>query len=351
MKPLVSILIPAYNAEKWIGYTLQCAVNQTWPRKEIIVVDDGSRDSTAELARGFASKNVKVVSTENRGLSGAVNNAYKLCQGDYIQELDADDLLSPDKIERQVLALQEIGNKRILASSPWAPFHFRANRAHFVPNSLWQDLSPVEWLLRKMGENLHMGTSTWLLSREIAEAAGPWDENLQYDQDGEYICRVLLASQGTRFVPEGRMYYRASGSNQLSYVGNSDKKRESLLRSMKLHIQYLQSLEDSCRVRKACLKYLRSWSIAFYPETPDMFAELQAVASQLGGQLEPPRLTWKLAWMEPFFGRRAAQRTLMAIQEKRASLITTWDKAMYEWENRKALSGRSTGARSVMQQH
>ncbi len=350
MKPLVSILIPAYNAEKWIGYTLQSAVNQTWAHKEIIVVDDGSRDRTAEVAKGFAAKGVKVVSTENRGLSGAQNNAFKLCQGDYMQLLDADDLLSPDKIERQVTALQKIGNKRILASSPWAPFYFRANRAQFVPNSLWQDLSPVEWLLRKMGESLHMGNFTWLVSREIAEAAGPWNESLQYDQDGEYFCRVLLASQGTIFVPEGRAYYRASGSNSVSYIGNSDKKKESLLRSIKLHIQYLQSLENSDRVREACLKYLQSWSISFYPEALDMFAELQAMASQLGGQLEPPRLTWKIAWMEPFFGRRAVQRTLIAFQEKRASLIRTWDKAMYEWENRKAVSGRSTGARSVMQQ-
>ena len=157
MKPLVSILIPAYNAEKWIGYTLESAVNQTWPHKEIIVVDDGSRDRTADVARGFASKYVRLVSTENRGHSSAANYAFRLCQGDYIQELDADDLLSPDKIERQVVALQDVGDKRILASSPWAPFYFRANRAQFVPNSLWQNLSPLEWLLRKMGENLHMG--------------------------------------------------------------------------------------------------------------------------------------------------------------------------------------------------
>jgi glycosyltransferase involved in cell wall biosynthesis len=350
MKPLVSILIPAYNAEKWIGDTLQSAVNQTWARKEIIVVDDGSRDRTAELARGFTSKNVRVVSTENRGHSSAANYAFKLCQGDYIQELDADDLLSPDKIERQVVALQEVGDKRILASSPWASFYFRANRAQFVPNSLWQDLCPVEWLLRKMGENLHMGNSTWLVSREITEAAGRWDESLHYDDDGEYFCRILLASRGTRFVPQGRVYYRSSGSNRASYIGNSEKKMESLLRSMRLHIQYLQSLETSDRVRQACLKYIQSWSIACYPEAPEIFAELQAMASQLGGQLEPPRLTWKIAWLEPFFGRRAVQRTLIAFQEKRASLIRTWDKAMYEWENRNALPRRSTGARSVMQQ-
>src|SRR6266478_7961145 len=208
MKPLVSILIPAYNAEELLAYTLQSAIVQTWQRKEIIVIDDGSTDRTAEVARRFASKDVKVVSTVKQGLSAAVNHAYRLSQGDYIQELDADDLIAPDKIERQLAALREIDSKRILLSSPWAHFYYRTSAAQFMRNSLWQDLSPVEWLLRKMGENLHMQNATWLVSREIAEAAGPWDTSLHYDQDGEYFARVLLASAGTRFVPEGRVFYR-----------------------------------------------------------------------------------------------------------------------------------------------
>ncbi len=102
MKPLVSILIPAYNAENWIASTIKSAVDQTWPNKEIIVIDDGSTDKTAEIARRFSAKNVKIVSTENRGLPAAVNYAYQLSQGDYIQELDSDDLLAPDKIEKQL---------------------------------------------------------------------------------------------------------------------------------------------------------------------------------------------------------------------------------------------------------
>src|ERR1017187_5622192 len=152
MKPLVSILVSAYNAEEWISYTLQSAVAQTWPRKEIIVVDDGSTDGTAEVARRFASKEVTVISTENHGLSAGQNHAYAQSQGDYIQFLDADDLLAPDKIERQLASLQESDSRRILLSSPWAPFYYRTRHARFVPNSVWQDLSPVEWLLRKMGE-------------------------------------------------------------------------------------------------------------------------------------------------------------------------------------------------------
>lgn len=334
MRPLVSILIPAYNAEEWIGYSLQSAVGQTWQRKEIIVVDDGSTDRTAQVARRFESTNLKVVSTDNQGLSGAVNNAYRLCQGDYIQELDADDLLAPDKIEKQIAALREGDSKRILLSGPWAYFHYRTSRACFVRNALWENLSPVEWLLSKMGGNLHMQNATWLVSRELAEAAGPWDTRLQYDQDGEYFCRVLLASEGTRFVPEARIFYRASSTNRISFIGKSDTKKNSLFRSMQLHIQYVRSLEDSERVRKACLTYLQTWFDTFYPDRPDIVVELETLAAELGGRLEVPKLRSKYAWMKPIFGRQAAKWAQGVLPETKASLLRIWDKAMFDYETR-----------------
>jgi glycosyltransferase involved in cell wall biosynthesis len=336
MKPLVSILIPAYNAENWIAYTLQSAVGQTWQRKEIIVIDDGSTDRTAEIARRFVSKEVSVVTTDNQGLSAAVNNAYRLCQGDYIQELDADDILAPDKIEKQLSALREGESKRILLSSRWAYFYYRTGRARFIPSALWRDLSPVEWLLRKMGENLHMQNATWLVSRELAEAAGPWDTRLQYDQDGEYFCRVLLASQGTRFVPEAKIFYRVSGPHRISYIGNSDMKKNSLVRSMVLHIQFLRSLEDSERVRKACLAYLQNWYENFYPDRPDIIAELQGLAAELQGHLEVPPLRRKYAWLKPIFGWNAAKWAQRVFPEKRVLLSRLWDKAMFELETREA---------------
>src|ERR1700733_5965707 len=109
--PLVSILIPAYNAERWIPFTLQSAVDQTWRRKEIIVINDGSTDGTAEIAKGFRSHGVSVVTTKNQGLSAAVNYGLRICQGDYIQELDANDILAPEKIEKQLPALHENDGK------------------------------------------------------------------------------------------------------------------------------------------------------------------------------------------------------------------------------------------------
>lgn len=350
-KPLVSILIPAYNAEAWIGYTLQSAIAQTWPHKEIIVVDDGSTDATAKVARLFASKSVAVITKQNEGAAATRNHAMRVSQGDYIQWLDADDLLSPDKIERQLVTLREGGAKGVLLSGPWGAFSFRPQKATFVTTSLWCDLSPVEWLLRKMGENQHMQTATWLTSRELAEYAGPWDTRLFSDDDGEYFCRVLLASTGTRFVPDAKVFYRITPSGRLSYIGASDSKKDAMLISMKLHVKYLRSLEESDRVRNSCLKYLHTWYDNFYPERMDIVAELQKLAADLGGHLDEPRLRWKYAWMKPLFGWQTAKWAQRALPQMKASLIGSWDKAMFDREARKRISGNDNKSIGVTQEN
>jgi glycosyltransferase involved in cell wall biosynthesis len=332
VKPLVSILIPAYNAENWISYTLRSAVAQTWPRKEIIVINDGSTDKTADLVRSFASQGVTLISTENRGMSAAQNLAYQSSHGDYIQWLDADDLLAPDKIERQLNAVSGAENGRLLISSPWAPFYYRTRGAKFIHNSLWEDLSPVEWLFRKLSQNLHMQNATWLVSREITDVAGPWDTSLHYDQDGEYFARVLLACERTRFVSGTGIFYRMSPSNRISYIGNSAKKKESLARSMKLHIRYIRSLEDSERIRTACVTYLQNWYCHFYPERSDLVADLQELADELGGRLEAPRLRWKYAWMRPVFGWKMAKSVQNGVPQVKACMLRQWDKLRSEQE-------------------
>jgi glycosyltransferase involved in cell wall biosynthesis len=345
MKPVVSILIPAYNAEEWITQTIQSALAQTWPHKEIIVVDDGSRDRTAELARRFTSRAVSVVSIQNQGAAAARNHALQLSQGDYIQWLDADDLLVPNKIQRQLEALDSGDDHRTLLSSSWAPFYYRTRSAHFVDTSLCRDLSPLEWLLRKMGENLHMQTGTWLTSRELTAAAGPWDTRLLSDDDGEYFCRVLLASEGTRFVPGTGVFYRVTNTNRLSHLGNSTIKRDSQLISMKLHIQYLRSLEDSDRVRKACLAYMQNWYPAFYPERPTLVAELRALAAELQGHLEEPRLRWKYAWIKPILGWKAAKWAQMALPLFKGAFVRECDKVLYKLEASRTPDGNRIGAR------
>jgi glycosyltransferase involved in cell wall biosynthesis len=334
MKSVVSILIPAYNAEEWIADTIRSALAQTWPNKEIIIVDDGSTDHTLSVAQQFASREVTVITQANQGAAAARNKAYSLCHGDYIQWLDADDLLAPDKIERQMEIAAQCQSRRTLLSSAWGCFMHRPQGTKFIPSPLWFDLSPVEWLARKMGQNLHMQTSTWLVSRELTEAAGPWDNRLSLDDDGEYFCRVLLASNGTRFVPQARVLYRMTGSNSLSNVGYSVKKLESQFLSMSLHVKYVRSLEDSERVRSACVKYLNTWLPAFYRQSPDLVERLERLAKALGGRLETPALTWKYAWIEKVFGWTLARRTQLFLPMFKQSLLRVLDKARLRF-NRK----------------
>jgi len=272
MTPLVSILIPAYNAERSIGETIESVLAQTWPRKEIIIVDDGSTDNTLDVARRFASQIVSVVTKPNGGASSTRNKAFSVAQGDFIQWLDADDLLAPDKIDKQMDVLNETGDRRTLVSGPWGRFAYRIDRAEFTPTSLWRDLTPADWMIRKLRDNVFMQTGVWLVSRELSEAAGQWDTRLLGDDDGEYFCRVILASNNIRFVPEAKMFYRRSGNASLSYIGTSNKKLEAQFLSMQLHIRYLRSLEDSPRARAACLIFLQDWLIQFYPERPDLVA-------------------------------------------------------------------------------
>jgi glycosyltransferase involved in cell wall biosynthesis len=335
MRPLVSILIPSFNAEKWVAEAIKSAMAQTWQAKEIIIVDDGSTDRTVEIARQFASRHVCVVTQEHQGANAARNHALSVSQGDYIQWLDADDLMSADKIEKQVAAAERAGT-RTLYLSGWGYFAYRTERAKFFPTSLWCDLPPLEWVLRKLTENLHMQTATWLVSRELTEAAGPWDNRLRNDGDGEYFCRVVLASDGVRFVPAGRVFYRMTPSTRLSYIGRSDEKKDSLLLSMRLHLQYLQAFEDSDRVRAACLTYLQNWFINFYPERPDIVAELQQLAKSLGGRLEVPRLRWKYAWIKPLFGWGPAKSAQRVLPRLKSELMISWDLAMYRLEKWKS---------------
>jgi glycosyltransferase involved in cell wall biosynthesis len=329
MTSLVSILIPAYNAERWIADTIRSALEQTWPRKEIIIVDDGSADQTLTVAQQFASKDVAVLSQENQGAAAARNRALGLSQGDYIQWLDADDLLAPQKIASQLVAADHYGSERTLFSAAWGQFYYRVGKASFVSTSLWCDLSPVEWLIRKLGQNLHMPPATWLVPRELTDAAGPWDTRLSLDDDGEYFCRVILASDAIRFVPHAKVFYRASGSGSLSSIDQSEKKLISQFISIQVHVGYVRSLEDSERVRAACLNYLQSRFLRFYPERVAFVKQMQQLAASLGGRLEIPKLSWKYSWIRKTFGWKAAKRARQHYNRCKSAAIRFWDKILF----------------------
>ena len=327
MKQLVSILIPAFNSEKWIRVCIESALAQTWPRKEIVIVDDGSRDATLEIARSYSSPNVRVATQDNRGASAARNHALSLAQGDFVQWLDADDLLAPDKIARQLESAEPGHSSRVLLCGAWGRFYRCPEGSRFIPTALWEDLEPVEWLFRKVDQNLWMAIDSWLVSRRLTEMAGPWNETLYLDDDGEYFCRVLSCSLGIRFIPEARCYCRMGGFASISHGLNlSDRKLNSQLISIRSYIQRLRAMGDSPRTRAACLKLLRRWAIYFYPERPDLLRQLQHMATDLGGRLGPPTLRAKYRWLQKALGWRIAKKAQIALPTLRSLLEKHWER-------------------------
>ena len=318
MPELVSILIPSYNAEHWIAETIESALSQTWDNKEIIIVDDGSTDQTLQIAKKFESTLVKVISQENRGANVARNKALEFAQGDYIQWLDADDVLSPLKIEMQMMARGDCdANTQVLLTSSFGKFYYHRKSAILTPNSLWCDLDPIEWLILKFCDGVYMANMTWLVSRKLTKLAGPWDERLVRDQDGEYFCRVVSKSEKIKFIPEAESYYRQCNPNSISRH-LSEKAVESIYLAKALSIGYLRSVEDSERTRTACLAELQRLLYYLEPGQTAILENANALAKELGGELYFPSLNWKYFIIEKAFDWhrvRAAQNGVATIKQ------------------------------------
>jgi len=239
--------------------------------------------------------------------------------------------------------LDKVPSKRTVLSSEWGRFMYRPSRAAFVPSPLWQDLTPTEWLIRALEKNIYMQTATWLVSREVTEAAGPWNTQLLSDDDGEYFARVMLSADGIKFVPNAKVYYRVVGSSNLSYFGRSDKKMDAQWASMKLRIQYMRALDDGPRGRAACVEYLRDWMVCFYPLRIDLCDAVVKLAKELGGDVSTtPIFSWKHNLLKSVVGWHRAQQIHSGFGEMRSSLQCRWDRAQYRKEQPK-LSATSAG--------
>ena len=285
MTSLVSILIPAFNAERWVADALESALAQRDARIEVIAVDDGSSDSTLAVMRRFESGRVKVIEQPNRGASAARNEALRHAQGDFIQWLDADDILSRDKVSKQLAAAS---GSRVLLSSAWGRFRACPARARFEATSLWAPLTPVEWNIRKFEDNAWMAVESWLVSRELTELAGPWDEALSMDDDGDYFSRVLAASTRVDFVPGARSFIRRRPSGSLSQRTYSDRALRSQFQSSSRQIERVLAMEASARTRAASLVYLQRWYPLFHSAHVALMESSQSLAERLGGRLVAP---------------------------------------------------------------
>jgi len=243
--PKVSVLIPCYNAEKYVGETLESVFRQTWPAIEVIVVDDGSTDGSAAVVRSFARPNLRFIQQSNRGSTAARNACCSQATGDFVQYLDADDLIEPDKIALQMERLRDA--PRCIASSEWGRFKRSPAETIFQAQPYWADSDPIDWLvLSGLGTML---TALWLIPMQTVRAVGPWNEGLSLADDAEYFTRVVLASERVIFCPGSRFHYRSGIPGSLS-GSKSPRALASQFKVLDLCEGYIRAVEDSERVRR-----------------------------------------------------------------------------------------------------
>lgn len=255
-QPLVSIIIPLHDCERFIGAAIESCLTQSWPEREVVVVDDESCDDGPSVVEHFGSRGVRLVRQARAGAAAARNRGLREASGAFIQYLDADDMLAPEKIAIQMQALQA-QPEGYVASCGWAKFVGDVHTARFEPQRVWGDFTPVDWLITAWEGGGMMQTACWLTPRAVAERAGAWDETLCDNpaDDGEYFCRVLLASRGVRFCPDAKVYYRKPAAGHLSR-SLSNAAVHSLFMNCERYREHILSVEDSPRVRRAlCRNY------------------------------------------------------------------------------------------------
>ncbi len=283
MTPLVSILIPAYRAASWIAATLESALAQTHPRVEIIVVNDGSPDDTLTRARAFEARGVRVVHQPNAGAAAARNHALRLARGDFLQFLDADDLLSPCKIATQ-LALLAGQPPNTLAICRWGRFSTDVTQTVFADDDLARDFTPLEWMCLHCGAGRMMHPAAWLVPRALAGRAGHWDERLSLNDDGEYFARVVLASRGLACAPApaAQTYYRSGLAESLSR-----SRGPAAIASVHLSVSLIASAvaraDDSPATRQALADYWQRLHLELALDAPALSAGAAENACALGG--------------------------------------------------------------------
>jgi hypothetical protein len=170
-----------------------------------------------------------------------------------------------------------------------------------------------------------MSPAAWLVSRDITASAGPWDERLSLNDDGEYFCRVVAASDHVQFVEQSRCYYRQSGPSQLSRTFDRQA-LQSFALSLSLSVDHLLAVEESARTRAAALAFVEHCAVWFNPHDLDL---VQPIAHRLGRFVEVRPETRKEQIAQAVFGEDLGSRVLTTVRKAKLAAAVNWDRFWY----------------------
>jgi len=209
---LVSIIIPAYNAERYLREAIESVLGQSAQDIECIVVDDGSTDGTAEIAKGFGGA-VTYLRQENAERSAARNNGLRHARGEFISFLDADDYLAPDKIVQQLQFLQDHPEFDAVYSKVNF-FREGGDRIFSMPKRI----TPSGDILAPLLYGNFITMHSPLIRRSAIERSGGFDPRLSHNEDWEFLLRLSINGARFGFIDACHAFCRLHGENTSSDV-------------------------------------------------------------------------------------------------------------------------------------
>lgn len=213
----VSIVIPVYNAEKYIAECVKSAINQSFKEIEIIAIDDGSSDRSLEILNQYADR-VKIISKENGGTATALNAGIKVMTGDWFKWLSADDVLYPNAIEEFIIEAENLEDKKnTILYSNYDIIDSEGNKIDQFIEPNYNNLSKFEFNVILLDHFVGNG-STSLIHKTALDDYGYFDENIGYKEDYELWLRFCLLYQcRLHLIPKTLVKYRIH-EKQLSQV-------------------------------------------------------------------------------------------------------------------------------------
>jgi glycosyltransferase involved in cell wall biosynthesis len=304
MKPLVSVLIPCFNVERFIGAALKSILLQTYTKIEVIVVDDGSNDGSADVVKSFVDRNVTFIQESHRGAAATRNLAFSRSNGTFALFMDADDVIGKNHIEALVKCLD--GSDQHIGTSAVGFFRDQLGEAKWYHPS-YCDLDGISWLVTDWrGAKLYSQCGMFLIPRELLDRANGWNEKLSSYDDVEFFGRIFSACAGTRFAADAALYYRCDVPGGLT-TRTSRTHIESRLLAISLASERLLEKENSNRTRLACADLFQAFDYEHFPRHPDLRAKARRQVVRLGGSHLIPHGSPKFQLVRRMVGWRAAR--------------------------------------------
>lgn len=208
--PLITVVIPVYNGEKTIRETIQSVFNQSLSDLELLVINDGSTDSTLEIVYQIKDERLKLYTYPNAGLATSRNRGISLAKSEYISFIDADDLWTPDKLETQLEALQE--NPKAAVAYSWTDWIDESNQ---LLGKGSHNTQQGEVLAKLLLNDFVANGSNCLIKMQAFREVGGFDETLTAVEDWDMWLRLAACYQFVA-VPSPQVLYRVT-SNSMSF--------------------------------------------------------------------------------------------------------------------------------------